>query len=195
MPRSAGDVKVRNLEWGDFRGWADLYYSRYAELPHNPELGVYVHEKPPTDAEEAMIFGQFMQQIIARDLVAVVAEDDGRLVGACTLGRRGRHPEQRHIGVLGVAVHPDHRGRGVGKALLELALSQCPGLFEMVELKAIDANPQAIGLYRKFGFVEFGRQPRAFKRGDRYFDDVYMWRAIEPVSPPGARKPKSNTRA
>ena len=100
-------------------------------------------------------------------------------VGACTVTRRGHHVEDQHIGVLGIEVHPDWRGRGVGTALLEEALRGSATRFEIVELRVLGINERAIRLYQKYGFREFGRQPRSFKRGDRYLEDVLMWRPVD----------------
>jgi ribosomal protein S18 acetylase RimI-like enzyme len=181
-------MRVRPLAWSDFSGWVDLYYSRYDEVGRNPDLGVYLQEKRPSVPEEAALFGQVMKQVLAGDIVASVAEEEGKLVGTCTVFRRGHHVEDCHLGELAIAVHPEWRGKGVGDALMSDALRRCRGVFEIVELKVVAVNEHALHLYRKHGFEVHGRQPRAFKRGDRYLDDVLMWRAIEPATsdaPPG----------
>ncbi len=172
-------MAVRDLEWNDFDGWVDLYYSRYEEIERNPDLGVYFYPARPTRAEEATIFGQLAKGVLEKNAVAVVAEEGGRLIGTCTIVRRGNHREDRHIGVLGVAILPDQRGKGFGDALLASALERCRGLFEIVELKVISVNTPARRLYEKHGFRVYGHQPRAFKRGERYLDDVLMWRPVE----------------
>lgn len=175
-------MSVRDLAWTDFTGWLDLYYTRYEEVEKNPDLGVSLRATRPSLAEESELFGQVMRGVADRDLVASVAEEEGRLVGVCTVDRRGHHLEDRHIGVLGIEVHPDRRGQGIGDALLRHALSKCPGLFEIVELKVVAVNERAIRLYRRHGFEVYGRQPRSFKRDGRYLDELLMWR---PVDDPG----------
>ncbi len=180
-------MRVRPLEWTDFPGWVDLYYSRYEEIGRNPDLGVYLQASRPTLPEEAALFGQVMKAVLAGDAVIRIAEEAGRLVGTCTVWRRGQHLEDRHLGELGIAVHPEFRGRGFGDALLGETLERCRGVFEVVELKVVAVNERAVGLYRKHGFEVCGREPRAFKRGDRYLDEILMSRAIEPA--PDARSP------
>jgi ribosomal protein S18 acetylase RimI-like enzyme len=179
-------VKVRDLNWNDFQQWAELYYSRYDEIAENPDLGIYLYPEKPTIAQEAAVFGEFMKGVLDHDLVAVVAEEGSILVGGCTVGRRGHHLEDRHIGSLGIAVQPRSRGKGVGTALMRDALQKCQGRFEIVELRVLATNAPALRLYRRFGFQEFGRQPRSFKRGDRYLDDVLMWRSVAAPAPTGA---------
>ena len=46
-------------------------------------------------------------------------------------------------------VHPEHRGRGVGRALLEYLLSKIP---EQAYLYVARSNELAIGIYQEFGF-------------------------------------------
>ena len=173
-------MDVRDLDWNDFDGWVDLYYSRYEEIERNPELGVYVFPERPTRAQEVGVFAEFMKGVLGRDIVAVVAPEGRGLAGVCSVHRRGRHLEDRHLGTLGIFVRADRRGRGVGDALLRTALDRCRGPFEIVELRVVDTNP-ARRLYERHGFRAFGEQPRAFKRGTRYLNDVLMWRPIEPA--------------
>ncbi len=173
-------MDVRDLAWNDFDGWVDLYYGRYEELGGNPDLGVYFFPERPSRAEEVRVFAEFMKGVLDRDVVTVVAPEGRGLAGVCSVHRRGRHLEDRHLGTLGIFVRADRRGRGVGDALLRAALDRCRGLFEIVELRVVATNP-ARHLYERHGFRVFGEQPRSFKRGTRYLNDVLMWRPVEPA--------------
>ncbi len=179
-------MDVRDLEWRDFPGWVDLYYTRYEELRTNPELGVYTFTSRPSVADEAAVFGGVWKNVLAGNQVVSVGEDHGKLIGSCTVFRRGQHLEDRHAGVFAIAVHPEWRGKGLGSTLTSHVLKKCEGRFEIVQLTVMEKNAPALALYRKFGFVESGRLPRAFKRGDTYFDDILMWRPVaSPKAPPG----------
>lgn len=52
-------------------------------------------------------------------------------------------------------VAPDARGGGVGRQLVAHAIGQCGAT--MVDVN--EQNEQAVGFYRKMGFVETGRSP------------------------------------
>lgn len=72
--------------------------------------------------------------------------------------------DEMHL--LNLAVHPDKRSHGIGRALLAEALSQSRDLgAEMAWLEVRPSNTAARGLYDSFGFVEVGRRLR-------YYDDT-----------------------
>ncbi|WP_062995366.1 acetyltransferase [Nocardia mikamii] len=50
-------------------------------------------------------------------------------------------------------IDADHRGRGIGSALLRAALARYPALTVDVN----EQNPQALGFYRHHGFIVTGR--------------------------------------
>ncbi|HZY70655.1 MAG TPA: GNAT family N-acetyltransferase [Thermoplasmata archaeon] len=186
---------VRALEWRDWPGATDLYLALYQELPSDPLLGIHLHERPPTRAEEATWFGHLCRQIWDGDAVATVAEDEGTIVGLCVIGVAEQSVEVRSIGILGVNVARGHRGRGVGRALLEHALDQARVRFRVITLSVIAENSAGLALYTRLGFREWGRLPKGFQRGERWHELVRMWRELEPppgptrVAPPPALPP------
>jgi putative acetyltransferase len=52
-------------------------------------------------------------------------------------------------------VHPQHRGKGVGRTLVSFAATLHPVLDTEVNAQ----NEQALGFYRRLGFVEIGYSP------------------------------------
>ncbi|HRI18586.1 MAG TPA: GNAT family N-acetyltransferase [Burkholderiaceae bacterium] len=93
-----------------------------------------------------------------------------RLAGAITCEREPR-VKTRHIGhVVGMMVHPDARGVGVGGALLDACIARCraSGEVELLTLSVTAGNGAAARLYQRAGFVPYGRLERAVRVGDRY---------------------------
>lgn len=85
----------------------------------------------------------------------------------------------RPIGhVKDLAVHPDHRGRGVGRGLLErgLAVLASEGAGR-VKLEVRDGNEPALALYREFGFELQKQVPRYYADGETA---LVMVRSMEP---------------
>ena len=113
-------------------------------------------------------------------MVRLVAEVDGRVVGASTL-HRSHAPRKQHLADCGVSVHPDYWNRGVGSALIGAMVDladQWLGL-KRLELEVFTDNAAAIHLYEKFGFVVEGTKRKyAFRQGE-YVDTHVMARVRE----------------
>lgn len=106
-------------------------------------------------------------------LVAVVRE---RVVGQ--LGLRLGSGRRAHSASLGMMIHADYQGRGVGTALMEAAVDLAENWLNVsrIELTVYPDNEAAIALYRKFGFeVEGTLRDYAFRDG-RYIDSLLMAR-------------------
>jgi ribosomal protein S18 acetylase RimI-like enzyme len=99
-----------------------------------------------------------------------VAESEGTLVGSLHVDA-SRHG----FGEIGMAVARDWRGRGVGSALMAAAIEWAreQGLHKLC-LSVFAQNDAAIGLYRKFGFVEEGRRVKQYRRASGE-----LWDTIE----------------
>ena len=113
----------------------------------------------------------FVAKNIEDNMPALFALDEHRVVGWADVRREERAAHQ-HRGVLGMGVHKDYRGRGIGRLLLEAALAKAKeiGLIR-VDLTVYAGNTAAISLYRKCGFVEEGRIVKG-RFLDGQFDDV-----------------------
>ncbi len=62
--------------------------------------------------------------------------------------------------VSGVAVTPEHRGRGLGRKLMEQARARAERLdLPRVSLICFEANEAAMQLYRRLGYAEVDRRP------------------------------------
>lgn len=113
--------------------------------------------------------------------IVMVAEAGGELIGVLSF-ENGHRRRNTHQGALGMSVREAWRGVGVGTAMLQRLLDWAArnSLIEKVGLAVFATNHPAIGLYRKFGFVEEGRQPKQIKLGPgRYEDVVLMYRFVK----------------
>lgn len=122
---------------------------------------------------------RFVLDSLKDGAIHVVAIVDGEVVGWCDLRPR-TNPTQRHSAVLGMGVVAEHRGRGLGKALLASTLERgdARGL-RRAELIVREDNAPAVALYRRFGFAVEGRC-RGYLRLDGVdHDALLMARLIE----------------
>jgi len=100
----------------------------------------------------------------------------GNLVGWCDVCRHSFEIEA-HVGTLGIGLLPEHRGKGLGKVLLDVTIAAAERLgFRRIELTAFSDNHRAIALYETRGFVLEGVLRAAARFGDEYRDLVQMAR-------------------
>jgi RimJ/RimL family protein N-acetyltransferase len=119
-----------------------------------------------------------------RDEAEIVAVEGSRVVGHLNVSRE-ESPATRHVASLGMSVAADRRGAGIGTALLEgcIRWAKDAGV-EKLALSVYPHNDRAIGLYRKFGFVEEGRLTGHSKKSIGYRDEIVMglWLVPRPSS-------------
>lgn len=112
----------------------------------------------------------------------MMAFDGPRLSGYVGAVRE-RHPVTSHVASLGIAVAAEHRGHGVGSALLAAAFRWAREVgVEKLVLSVYPGNTAAIALYRKFGFMEEGRLSRHSRKSYGYEDEILMaaWTGRDP---------------
>jgi ribosomal protein S18 acetylase RimI-like enzyme len=101
---------------------------------------------------------------VIRNADVKVTERGGAIVGVVVLNQT-----DEGFVIENVAVHPDERGKGLGRALLELAEAEARRAgFDSVYLYTHERMTENITLYSKIGYVEYDRR----SQGD--FSLVYM---------------------
>lgn len=114
------------------------------------------------------------------NLVAVAGE---RVVGMLGLETFPNRPRRRHAGRIGISVHSEWQGKGVGTALMAACVDLADNWLNLMrlELEVYADNEAAIHLYERFGFVYEGTlRQHAFRDGN-YVDSNIMAR----LRPPG----------
>ena len=86
----------------------------------------------------------------------LIAVEEGEVLGV--IGFVGNSlPQEAHAGVFGLSVDQDHRGRGIGSALVRALVDWAPAHgISRIEVRAFATNPRALELYRRLGFVDEG---------------------------------------
>ena len=106
---------------------------------------------------------------------------DGEIVGQIIVSMLRQHLKFRHRFYLGMSIQQKYTGEGLGSFLMELAISQAKANgMEQLELGVFSDNDRARHLYQKYGFQEYGRNPRAFKLKDgSYRDEIIMVKMLK----------------
>ena len=126
-------------------------------------------EGPPLERSRAFVLRNLQEN--QPHFVALVEED---VVGWCDISSVDR-PVYAHIGVLGMGVVAEYRGRGIGEALIRAALDKARSAgLERVELTVRESNMRARKLYEKVGFITEGVNFRAVKIAGRYENRICM---------------------
>ncbi len=121
----------------------------------------------------------------------LVAVRNGRILGSASLSK-SKNPRRYHSANLGLMVHPDFWGQGVGSALMAALINLADNWFNLlrIELEVVTTNAVAVHLYENFGFeIEGTRQMAVFGDG-RYQDEYAMARLATnapfafPIQPP-----------
>ena len=95
--------------------------------------------------------------------------DQDRIVGICGVKKIFEEGE-----ISNVAVHPDYRGRGVSRRMLEMLIREArEGGVESFTLEVRAGNRPAIRLYESFGFRTEGIRPRFYDHPVE--DGLIMW--------------------
>jgi putative acetyltransferase len=159
------EISIRALEPGDLPGVAEVLSQPRAiwGTLQSPYISLEARQKrhaglPPND----------------RMLVAVSA---GKVIGTAglhTIDNRRR----AHVASIGMAVHDDYAGRGVGRALLSAVVDLADRWlhYTRLELTVWADNARAIALYEKAGFEREGLHRAYAWRDGGYVDALCMAR-------------------
>ena len=116
------------------------------------------------------------------DAVVFVAEEDGQPIGRLSLSR-DVHPASRHVADLGLMVAVTHRRQGVGRALLDQAVSWSSSAgVQKLELHVFPWNEPAIALYESYGFEREGLRRGQYLRDGVPVDAILMALWLGPAS-------------
>lgn len=92
---------------------------------------------------------------VVRRRQVTVAESDGALVGVLVTGA-----EPDGFFIHNVAVHPAHRGRGLGRTLLGQGEAEARRAgFDEIRLYTHEGLTESRALYERIGYVEYERRP------------------------------------
>ena len=126
-------MKIRDMSIGD-------YTNAYALWLSCPGIGLH----PADDSREGI--ARFLDR---NPKTCFVAEADGRLIGTIMAGNDGRRGYIYHT-----AVHPNYRGRGIGSALVQVAIQALERLgIGKAALVVLETNADGNVFWEKQGFT------------------------------------------
>lgn len=144
---------------------------------------VHVLRQLPTVIDGTLSMPSMRLGDVRRSIESLGADDhtfvatlDGQLVGMAGLHVNSR--KARHTGSLGIMVHDQFQGRGIGRKLMEALLDTADNYLGLVrvELEVYPDNARAIRLYEDLGFEHEGRKRKAVWRHGEHQDMLLMAR-------------------
>ena len=137
-------------------------------------LLTYPDEKKFSIEEEKNFLNQKEESATEVQLCAVVGDVIVGLAGVSAIGAREKI---RHRAELGVSIEKDFWHLGIGSALTKASI-ECAitADYRQLELEVVADNKNAIALYKKMCFVEYGRNPRGFASRKSGYQELILMR-------------------
>ena len=161
------EVVLRSIKWEDLDDCLEFINSLVEE-----GADILVDKKGSRE-EEADWLGKRLARAVKGEIIELVAEVDGKMVANSEVEKRSGF--MSHVGYLGIGIKSSYRGIGIGTQIMQALIeeSKKAGLKVLV-LDAFATNKTAHALYRKMGFQDAGRIPKAICKNGKYIDVIRM---------------------
>ena len=168
--KNGKEALLRNGEFADGEAVFVNFNETHAETD-------YLLSYPDENSFDAQQEAEFLKEKTeSPNEIEIVAVVDGMVAGTAGIEAVGAKYKLKHRAELGIAILKEYWGLGIGKALMEACIECAKEAgYTQLELNAVAENERAVALYKKMGFVEYGRNPRGFNsRVSGYQEVVYM---------------------
>ncbi|MBF9033619.1 GNAT family N-acetyltransferase [Rhodobacterales bacterium HKCCE2091] len=137
------------------------------EIFRDPRAMHYWSHLPHTDLAQT---ARFVERTMTADPATgddFVVVRDGAVIGKCGAW---------HLPEVGILLHPDHWGAGIGREALRAVIAHLFATRDVAELTAdIDPdNVASVTLFERLGFRRTGYEENTVKLGDRWCHSVYL---------------------
>ncbi len=161
-------VIIRKLEPADAQAFKDLRVFAMTESPR--AFGSSVMDEQNRSLESIKIM--FSSSVS----FGLGVFDSDTLIGLARCECSNRIKTKHKADIFGVYIHPNYRGKGLARRLLEQLISQAKAIdgLETLLLAVAEHNAPALALYQSLGFLEWGKEPDALRHEGERLTEVYM---------------------
>jgi RimJ/RimL family protein N-acetyltransferase len=173
--KNGKEALLRNGDKADGKEVFEVFNLTHAETDY---LLSYSDENSYDPEQEAQFLSD---KTSSPDEIEIVAIVDGKIVGSAGIEAVGKKFKLKHRAELGISILKEYWGLGLGKVLMNACI-QCAkeAGYKQLELNVVAENERAVALYKSFGFVEFGRNPKGFNSIiTGYQELIYMLLELE----------------
>ena len=165
---------LRNGDAADGAAVLETFNQTHAETDY---LLSYPDENSFTPQQESEFLAAKASSTNGIEILALV---DGVVAGTAGIEAVGTNYKVRHRAEFGINILKKYWGLGLGKALTQACIRCAKEAgYAQLELSVVAENANAIALYEKEGFVEYGRNPAGFRsRQSGNQELVYMLRKL-----------------
>ena len=115
----------------------------------------------------------------------LVADEGQGAIAYASFGDWRPFDGYRHTVEHSVYVHKDHRGQGLGVALMEALIARARALGKHVMVAGIDAsNTGSIALHEKLGFIQVGHLPQVGTKFGKWLDLAFLQLTLDARTDP-----------
>lgn len=134
----------------------------------------YPDEKGFSIEEEKSFLNRIEESASEAELCAFVGDV---IVGLAGVSAIGTMEKISHRAQLGVSIEKDFWHLGIGSALTTASIECATKAgYRQLELEVVADNINAIALYRKMGFIKYGRNPRGFVLRSSGYQELILMR-------------------
>jgi ribosomal protein S18 acetylase RimI-like enzyme len=161
-------IIIRNLEPKDATDFKNLRIYAMQESPRS--FGSSVQDEQNRSLE------QIQTMLSSHPSFGLGVFDTDKLIGLARCECSNRIKTRHKADIYGVYIHPNYRGQGLARRLLEQLILQAKAIngLETLLLAVSEHNAPARGLYQSLGFLEWGKEPDALRFEGESLSEVYM---------------------
>ncbi|MDD6021242.1 MAG: GNAT family N-acetyltransferase [Oscillospiraceae bacterium] len=162
---------LRNAVESDGQAVFDLFNLTHAQTD-------FLLSYPDENSFDAVQEGAFLQgKTESKNEIEIIAVVDGVTAGMAGIEAIGSKYKVRHRADFGISVDKQFWGLGIGSELMNACI-ECARKagYVQLELNVVAENEKAISLYKKAGFVEYGRNPKGFNSRTAGFQELIFMR-------------------
>lgn len=169
--KNGKEALLRNGEASDGKVVCENFNLTHSETDY---LLTYPDENSLTTEEEAKFLERKSESANEIEIVAFV---DGKVAGTAGIDAVGTKYKTKHRAEFGVSIAKEYWGLGLGRALTEACIKCAKEAgYTQLELDVVSDNQNAVALYKKAGFAEFGRNPKGFKSRTGEYQELVLMR-------------------
>ncbi|MGE7761402.1 N-acetyltransferase family protein [Peribacillus sp. NPDC097895] len=161
-------MNIRILKPQDAENYRKL---RLEALQNNPEsFGSSFEEERKNPLET------YKSRFQSDESFTLGAFENEKLIGVVTLVKENKLKLKHKATIFAVYVSPEKRSNGIGMSLMAEAIKQAKNSegIEQIYLSVVTSNEAAKKLYSYLGFEVFGKEKRALKLDQTYYDEEHM---------------------